>query len=99
MGKGRVTCVGELVLSIDIKDIYELLPNEYIQFTWKLLEEFTTHTLLLPRPFFTPIYSASWGPLDDGITVEGPGRLASAALKIGTSKVSYCITYYVISTR
>ncbi|KAF4531598.1 hypothetical protein B566_EDAN010064 [Ephemera danica] len=29
------------------------------------------------------IYSASWGPKDDGATVEGPGRLAMEALERG----------------
>ncbi|XP_068622871.1 neuroendocrine convertase 1-like [Battus philenor] len=32
------------------------------------------------------IYSASWGPNDDGRTVEGPGRLATEALKRGVTK-------------
>ncbi|XP_045450459.1 neuroendocrine convertase 1-like [Melitaea cinxia] len=32
------------------------------------------------------IYSASWGPSDDGKTVEGPGRLAIEALKRGIEK-------------
>ncbi|KPJ14455.1 Neuroendocrine convertase 1 [Papilio machaon] len=32
------------------------------------------------------IYSASWGPNDDGRTVEGPGRLAVEALKRGVTK-------------
>ncbi|XP_050679377.1 neuroendocrine convertase 1-like isoform X2 [Leptidea sinapis] len=32
------------------------------------------------------IYSASWGPNDDGKTVEGPGRLAYEALKRGVEK-------------
>ncbi|VVD01661.1 unnamed protein product [Leptidea sinapis] len=34
------------------------------------------------------IYSASWGPNDDGRTVEGPGRLAYEALKRGVEKAS-----------
>jgi hypothetical protein len=34
------------------------------------------------------IYSASWGPNDDGKTVEGPGRLAQEALERGISQVS-----------
>ncbi|KDQ65308.1 Neuroendocrine convertase 1, partial [Zootermopsis nevadensis] len=29
------------------------------------------------------IYSASWGPNDDGKTVEGPGRLAQEAIERG----------------
>ena len=32
------------------------------------------------------IYSASWGPDDNGATVDGPGRLASQALKDGVEK-------------
>ncbi|KAJ2949412.1 hypothetical protein O0L34_g15327 [Tuta absoluta] len=32
------------------------------------------------------IYSASWGPNDDGRTVEGPGRLAAEAFKQGIAK-------------
>lgn len=34
------------------------------------------------------IYSASWGPNDDGRTVEGPGRLATKAFKRGVTEVS-----------
>ncbi|KAK9874872.1 hypothetical protein WA026_005686 [Henosepilachna vigintioctopunctata] len=30
------------------------------------------------------IYSASWGPPDDGVTVDGPGRLAQEAFRRGT---------------
>lgn len=33
------------------------------------------------------IYSASWGPSDDGKTVEGPGRLANEAFIRGIEKV------------
>ena len=32
------------------------------------------------------IYSQSWGPSDDGVTLEGPGVLASAALQAGVAK-------------
>ncbi|XP_063539588.1 neuroendocrine convertase 1-like [Cydia strobilella] len=32
------------------------------------------------------IYSASWGPSDDGRTVEGPGRLAMQAFKRGVTQ-------------
>jgi proprotein convertase subtilisin/kexin type 1 len=34
------------------------------------------------------IYSASWGPNDDGKTVEGPGRLAQEAIERGVQQVS-----------
>lgn len=35
------------------------------------------------------IYSASWGPNDDGKTVEGPGRLAQKAFEYGIQKVRF----------
>lgn len=35
------------------------------------------------------IYSASWGPNDDGKTVEGPGRLAQKAFEYGIKNVSF----------
>mgnify|MGYP000848325882 CR=1 FL=1 len=34
------------------------------------------------------IYSASWGPDDDGKTVDGPGELAMRAFIEGVTKVS-----------
>lgn len=34
------------------------------------------------------IYSASWGPRDDGKTMEGPGELARRALEDGVKYVS-----------
>ena len=39
------------------------------------------------------IYSASWGPNDDGQTVEGPGKLASKAFEKGIKQVSLSSTY------
>lgn len=33
------------------------------------------------------IFSASWGPMDDGKTVEGPGRLARKAMLTGIQQV------------
>jgi len=40
------------------------------------------------------IYSASWGPEDDGKTVDGPGPLARRAFIYGVTSVSY-IYYYI----
>ena len=34
------------------------------------------------------IYSASWGPEDDGKTVDGPGPLAKKAFINGVSEIS-----------
>ena len=39
------------------------------------------------NPNHVDIYSASWGPNDDGKTVEGPGRLAQKAFEYGIQKV------------
>ena len=33
------------------------------------------------------IFSSSWGPADDGRTVEGPGELTLEAFKKGVTKV------------
>lgn len=43
------------------------------------------------NPNHVDIYSASWGPNDDGKTVEGPGRLAQKAFEYGIQKVNYNI--------
>ena len=37
----------------------------------------------IDKTFKVDIFSSSWGPNDDGETVEGPGRLASLALQKG----------------
>lgn len=39
-------------------------------------------------PQHIDIYSASWGPDDDGKTVDGPGELATRAFNEGITKVS-----------
>ncbi|XP_068428721.1 proprotein convertase subtilisin/kexin type 6 [Clinocottus analis] len=38
------------------------------------------------RPDYIDIYSASWGPKDDGKTVDGPGPLTKQALEQGIKK-------------
>ena len=39
------------------------------------------------RPDYIDIYSASWGPRDDGKTVDGPGPLTKQAFEQGIKKV------------
>lgn len=39
---------------------------------------------------YVDVYSASWGPNDDGKTVEGPGPLAMKAFEKGITEVK-CI--------
>lgn len=40
------------------------------------------------RPELVDIYTASWGPADDGKSLEAPGRLASEALERGVTTAS-----------
>lgn len=39
------------------------------------------------RPNYVDIYLASWGPEDDGATLEGPGPLTLLALQNGVQNV------------
>lgn len=39
------------------------------------------------KPNHIDIYSSSWGPSDDGTTVDGPGTLAKKAFVDGVTKV------------
>lgn len=39
------------------------------------------------RPHYIDIYLASWGPEDDGATLEGPGPLTQLALQNGVKTV------------
>lgn len=39
------------------------------------------------NPQHIDIYSSSWGPSDDGMTVDGPGKLAKKAFLDGVTKV------------
>jgi len=41
---------------------------------------------------YIDIYSASWGPEDDGETVDGPGPLAKRAFVNGVTSVSVIVT-------
>ena len=38
------------------------------------------------NPSKADIFSNSWGPSDDGLTIRRPGRLATQALKHGVEK-------------
>lgn len=37
---------------------------------------------------FIDVMSASWGPRDDGKTLEGPGPATKDALEVGVTKVT-----------
>lgn len=45
------------------------------------------------RQQYIDIYSSSWGPEDDGGTVDGPGHLAGLALENGIRKVTFCVMF------
>lgn len=49
------------------------------------------------NPQHIDIYSASWGPDDDGRTVDGPGVLAKKAFLDGITKVCQFCTVYLRS--
>ncbi len=44
------------------------------------------------RPDYIDIYSASWGPKDDGKTVDGPGPLTKQAFEQGIKKVNQSLS-------
>ncbi len=44
------------------------------------------------NPHHIDIYSASWGPDDDGKTVDGPGELATRAFIEGVTKASLSVS-------
>ena len=41
------------------------------------------------NPQHIHIYSSSWGPDDDGKTVDGPGSMAKVAFSEGIAKVQF----------
>ncbi len=43
------------------------------------------------NPQHIDVYSASWGPEDDGKTVDGPAKLAKEAFLRGVTEVCGCV--------
>lgn len=43
------------------------------------------------NPQHIDVYSASWGPEDDGKTVDGPAKLAKEAFLRGVTEVCSCV--------
>ena len=46
------------------------------------------------NPQHIDIYSSSWGPTDNGQTVDGPGKLAKLAFINGVTKVVCSVDIY-----
>lgn len=51
------------------------------------------------QPQHIDIYSASWGPDDDGKTVDGPASLARQAFENGIRMVGTCMHPYTFTPR
>lgn len=51
------------------------------------------------QPQHIDIYSASWGPDDDGKTVDGPASLARQAFENGIRMVGTCTHVYSFKYR
>lgn len=51
------------------------------------------------QPQHIDIYSASWGPDDDGKTVDGPASLARQAFENGIRMVGTCMHAYTFTYR
>ena len=62
-------------------DFSELLPSEEVNAFHHFNDEIQ-------------VYSNSWGPEDNGYTVQGPQALAQAALQVGVESVSILVLQY-----
>ena len=65
-------------------------------FTKKRADDDLEAKALQYRRDIIDIYSNSWGPVDNGYSVEGPGRKTKLALQEGVRKVRFS---YVIDQR
>ncbi|CAG2112326.1 unnamed protein product [Medioppia subpectinata] len=70
-----------VIIVIDLCDQYLQSNISYVTVT----DEVEARALSM-NPNHIDIYSASWGPEDDGKTVDGPGRLAQRAFIDGIRK-------------
>lgn len=48
------------------------------------------------EPNLIDIYSASWGPTDDGKTVDGPRNATMRAIVRGVNEVRYVATFDIV---
>ena len=70
---------GDVTDLVEAQSIYppDLVPDQYRNYDGETIAD------------RIDIYSASWGPDDDGKTVDGPAELARKAFQQGTSKVNF----------
>lgn len=50
--------------------------------------------MLSHQPDYISVYSNSWGPLDSGFVVAGPGKYTEAVLKLGATEVGLPYHYF-----
>ncbi len=81
-----VSVTFKMTICTGSQEIFSLTPFNFKLIKCKCLCNATVTTLWsetiskYARPLLTDIYSASWGPDDDGRTVDGPGPLTRRAL-------------------
>uniref|UniRef100_A0A672M5W2 Neuroendocrine convertase 1 n=1 Tax=Sinocyclocheilus grahami TaxID=75366 RepID=A0A672M5W2_SINGR len=90
--KHGTRCAGEISMQADNKKCGVGVAYNSKVGGIRMLDGIVTDAIEASSIGFNPdhvdIYSASWGPNDDGKTVEGPGRLAQKAFEYGIQKTS-----------
>ncbi|XP_039544170.1 neuroendocrine convertase 1 isoform X1 [Pimephales promelas] len=88
--KHGTRCAGEIAMQADNKKCGVGVAFNSKVGGIRMLDGIVTDAIEASSIGFNPdhvdIYSASWGPNDDGKTVEGPGRLAQKAFEYGIQK-------------
>lgn len=88
--KHGTRCAGEIAMQADNKKCGVGVAYNAKVGGIRMLDGIVTDAIEASSIVFNPqhvhIYSASWGPNDDGKTVEGPGRLAQKAFEYGIQK-------------
>ncbi|XP_041101494.1 neuroendocrine convertase 1-like [Polyodon spathula] len=88
--KHGTRCAGEIAMQADNKKCGVGVAYNSRVGGIRMLDGIVTDAIEASSIGFHPdhvdIYSASWGPNDDGKTVEGPGRLAQKAFEYGIQK-------------
>lgn len=72
MNKASPVCISTLGIKFDVDQSFDVQEANALGYKSSIIQ----------------VYSNSWGPLDDGIVVEGPGILVQSTFEIGTSEVN-----------
>ena len=71
MNKASPVCISTLGIKFDVDQSSDIQEAKALGYKSSVIQ----------------VYSNSWGPLDDGIVVDGPGILVQRTFEIGASKV------------